>query len=86
MDDRPAMHSPIVTRLAPRPASNKWPVYPAVIVFAMLALAGIVTMQLSYDMPEPLSDVLFIAGLWFAVSGTLGSAIWAVFGRSIFRD
>jgi len=79
------MHTPIVTSIASR-AANRWAVYPAAIVFALLALAGIITMELSTDMPGPLADVLFIAGLWFAISGTLGSGVWAVFGRSIFRD
>jgi len=80
------MHSSTATRISPRPAANKWPIYPAVIVFAMLGLAGIITMQLSYDAPAPLSDLFFFAGLWFAVSGTIGSAMWAVFSRSVFRD
>jgi len=79
------MNPPIATSIAAR-APRQWAVYPAAIVFAMLALAGIITMELSYDMPGPLADVFFIAGMWFAISGTLGSGVWAVFGRSIFRD
>ena len=80
------MHSQTLIRMASRPAPNSWPVYPAVIVFGMLGLAGIVTMQLSSEAPEPVSELLFFAGLWFAVSGTLGAAMWAVFGRTVFRD
>lgn len=80
------MHTPMLTRLVPAAPPSSWPVYPAAIVFAMLGLAGAATMQLGANMPAPLSALFFIAGLWFAVSGTLGAAIWLIFGRAIFRD
>jgi len=80
------MQTPVVTRLPARAPAASWAVYPAAIVFALFALAGFITLQLSAAMPSPLSDVVFLAGLWFAVGGTLSAAVWLIFGRTIFRD